>query len=48
MYRQTLPDLGNSYVLEGLAQVGTEYTYGELNMYIIHHLVNDAETAWSK
>jgi hypothetical protein len=40
-------DFGNGHVLEGLAQVGTEYTYGELNMYIILHLVNDKETASS-
>jgi hypothetical protein len=48
MYRQTLHDLDNSYVLEGLAQAGTEYTYREPNLYIIHRLVNDVETTWSK
>jgi len=29
---QALPDLGNSNVPDGLAQVGTEYTYGQLRL----------------
>lgn len=28
---QTVPDLGSRYVPEGPAQVGTEYTYGQLS-----------------
>jgi len=32
---QTSPDLHNSYVLEGTMQIGIEYTYGPLYMYIV-------------
>jgi len=33
--RQTFPDLHNNYVLEGTVQIGIEYTYGPLYMYIV-------------
>jgi hypothetical protein len=34
-YRETLPDLRNSYVPNGPAQFGIEYSYGRQYMYIL-------------